>query len=79
MRNDRLAVETRLRRQEALHRDENPLTVHAILDEAVLLRQVAFATDMTGVRDSKNPEGPALVFGTPAWASFLAAAHQRSS
>lgn len=25
------------------------------------------------VRDSKNPDGPALVFPTPAWATFLAA------
>ncbi|MGW4755215.1 DUF397 domain-containing protein [Streptomyces chartreusis] len=25
------------------------------------------------VRDSKNPEGPALVFPTPVWALFVAA------
>ncbi|MBX9397037.1 DUF397 domain-containing protein [Streptomyces sp. TRM72054] len=25
------------------------------------------------VRDSKNPEGPALVFPTPAWAAFVTA------
>ncbi|WP_260216007.1 DUF397 domain-containing protein [Streptomyces gossypii] len=26
------------------------------------------------VRDSKNPHGPALVFGTAAWSSFVTAA-----
>lgn len=25
------------------------------------------------VRDSKNPEGPALLFPTPAWAAFVTA------
>ncbi|MFI8854177.1 DUF397 domain-containing protein [Streptomyces sp. NPDC053499] len=25
------------------------------------------------VRDSKNPHGPALIFGTTAWASFVTA------
>ncbi|MFE6775354.1 DUF397 domain-containing protein [Streptomyces sp. NPDC057702] len=24
------------------------------------------------VRDSKNPDGPALAFSTPAWAAFIA-------
>lgn len=36
--------------------------------------EVASATDLTGVRDSKNPDGPALVFEAPVWASFLGAA-----
>jgi transcriptional regulator with XRE-family HTH domain len=36
----RSQVDTRLRRQEALHRKDNPLRVHAILDEAVLRRPV---------------------------------------
>lgn len=26
-----------------------------------------------GVRDSKNPHGPALTFGSPAWKAFLGA------
>jgi hypothetical protein len=28
--------------------------------------------DPTGVRDSKEPTGPALVFTPPAWRAFLA-------
>lgn len=28
---------------------------------------------LTPVRDSKNPQGPALLFGTSAWASFVTA------
>ncbi|MBV7699012.1 DUF397 domain-containing protein [Streptomyces sp. TRM70350] len=28
---------------------------------------------VTPVRDSKNPEGPALVFPAPAWAAFVTA------
>ncbi|ALC28404.1 MULTISPECIES: DUF397 domain-containing protein [Streptomyces] len=27
--------------------------------------------DLVPVRDSKQPEGPALVFGAPAWAAFV--------
>lgn len=29
--------------------------------------------DIIPVRDSKNPEGPALLFPTPAWAAFVTA------
>ncbi|MBL1073159.1 DUF397 domain-containing protein [Nocardia sp. 2] len=33
--------------------------------------EVAFLSgDAVGVRDSKNPEGPALVFGAREWDSF---------
>ncbi|MGA4881402.1 DUF397 domain-containing protein [Streptomyces lydicamycinicus] len=28
---------------------------------------------LTPVRDSKNPQGPALLFGTSTWASFVTA------
>ncbi|GAB3932363.1 DUF397 domain-containing protein [Micromonospora vulcania] len=28
--------------------------------------------NIVGVRDSKNPDGPALVFSPPAWRSFVA-------
>ncbi|MGY4098182.1 DUF397 domain-containing protein [Nocardia sp. R16R-3T] len=35
--------------------------------------EVAFLTGgRVGVRDSKNPGGPALVFGTGAWKAFTA-------
>lgn len=35
--------------------------------------EVAFlASALVGVRDSKNPEGPALVFGAGEWAAFTA-------
>ncbi|UGT40582.1 DUF397 domain-containing protein [Nocardia yamanashiensis] len=33
--------------------------------------EVAFLADAVGVRDSKNPGGPALVFPNSAWESFL--------
>lgn len=33
--------------------------------------EVALAAGAAGVRDSKNPEGPALVFTGPAWVEFL--------
>lgn len=29
--------------------------------------------DLVPVRDSKDPEGPHLTFGAPAWAAFVAA------
>ncbi|RDI66994.1 DUF397 domain-containing protein [Nocardia pseudobrasiliensis] len=33
--------------------------------------EVAFlATDMVGIRDSKNPTGPALIFSPVAWDAF---------
>jgi hypothetical protein len=28
-------------------------------------------TDVVGVRDSKDPHGPALVFGVEGWAAFV--------
>ncbi|WFB09106.1 DUF397 domain-containing protein [Streptomyces sp. LX-29] len=31
------------------------------------------ATGAVPVRDSKNPDGPALVFATPAWKAFVTA------
>lgn len=34
--------------------------------------QVAPAVDRVLVRDSKNPDGPALTVPTPAWRAFLA-------
>lgn len=33
--------------------------------------EVALASDLAGVRDSKNPDGPALVFTGPTWRGFL--------
>ncbi|HEY6423457.1 MAG TPA: DUF397 domain-containing protein [Pseudonocardiaceae bacterium] len=33
--------------------------------------QVAPAPDRVLVRDSKDPDGPALAFPTPAWRAFL--------
>ncbi|MFI1459411.1 DUF397 domain-containing protein [Nocardia carnea] len=35
--------------------------------------EVAHTADAVGVRDSKNPVGPALVFGPSEWAAFLRA------
>ncbi|WP_348537356.1 DUF397 domain-containing protein [Nocardia carnea] len=35
--------------------------------------EVAQLADGVGVRDSKNPTGPALVFGPTEWAGFLRA------
>lgn len=32
------------------------------------------STTLVGVRDSKNPAGPALVFGSSAWSAFLGSA-----
>nr|WP_324194085.1 DUF397 domain-containing protein [Nocardia blacklockiae] len=34
--------------------------------------EVAFADDVVGVRDSKNPTGPALVFTPAEWDAFTA-------
>lgn len=48
---DEQAVRARLRRQQALHREDNPLVVHAILDEAVLLRQVGDVRTMLSQLD----------------------------
>jgi transcriptional regulator with XRE-family HTH domain len=45
------AVRARLRRQKALQREDNPLVVHAILDEAVLLRQVGDVRTMLSQLD----------------------------
>ncbi|MGI5221196.1 DUF397 domain-containing protein [Nocardia sp. CA-290969] len=40
--------------------------------------EVAFLdSGMVGVRDSKNPSGPALVFASDAWDSFTACANAR--
>jgi hypothetical protein len=33
--------------------------------------EVAFVEDQVGVRDSKDPNGPVLVFSTQEWASLL--------
>ncbi|MCP2165706.1 DUF397 domain-containing protein [Goodfellowiella coeruleoviolacea] len=33
--------------------------------------EVARTPDTTGVRDSKNPDGPHLTFPTTAWQAFL--------
>ncbi|MGM1059752.1 helix-turn-helix domain-containing protein [Saccharothrix sp. Mg75] len=44
------AVDARIRRQEALHR-EDPLVVHAIIDEAVLLRRMGDDQVMAGQLD----------------------------
>lgn len=35
--------------------------------------EVAFLDDAVGVRDSKNPTGPALLFTPAQWSSFTAA------
>mgnify|MGYP001081837172 CR=1 FL=1 len=40
--------------------------------------EVAFAPELVGVRDSKNADGPALVFPGRSWASFLSV-HKRQS
>ena len=34
--------------------------------------EVAFGTGAVGVRDSKNPAGPALVLAADVWAAFAA-------
>ncbi|MCI3933160.1 DUF397 domain-containing protein [Streptomyces sp. AN091965] len=34
--------------------------------------EVADLTGQVGIRDSKNPQGPALLLGRPAWKAFLA-------
>ena len=34
--------------------------------------EVAFLPDAVGVRDSKDPEGPAFVLGPEAWSAFIA-------
>lgn len=34
--------------------------------------EVAFVDGSVAVRDSKNTEGPALIFGAQQWASFVA-------
>ncbi|MEU5552854.1 DUF397 domain-containing protein [Micromonospora sp. NPDC047793] len=36
--------------------------------------EVADLDDAVALRDSKDPNGPALVFGPDAWSSFLAGA-----
>ncbi|MFE9321308.1 DUF397 domain-containing protein [Nocardia sp. NPDC052278] len=37
--------------------------------------EVAFlSNDRVGVRDSKNPSGPALTFSSAEWSAFMAAA-----
>jgi Domain of unknown function (DUF397) len=36
--------------------------------------EVAFAGDAVGVRDSKNPAGPALIFTLGEWDAFLGGA-----
>ncbi|MEU8145889.1 DUF397 domain-containing protein [Nonomuraea sp. NPDC048901] len=36
--------------------------------------QVAFVPDHVAVRDSKDPQGPALIFTLDEWAAFLAGA-----
>ncbi|GIE35875.1 DUF397 domain-containing protein [Actinoplanes italicus] len=33
--------------------------------------EIAFVGQATAVRDSKNPDGPALVFTGPEWDAFL--------
>jgi hypothetical protein len=33
--------------------------------------EVAFLTPRVGVRDSKDPDGPQLIFGTTAWSTFI--------
>lgn len=33
--------------------------------------EVAFAASSVAVRDSKDPDGPALRFGLPGWTGFL--------
>ncbi|WP_306362608.1 DUF397 domain-containing protein [Nocardia sp. CC227C] len=35
--------------------------------------EISFLDGAVGVRDSKNPAGPALMFTTAAWARFTAA------
>ncbi|MEU8075887.1 DUF397 domain-containing protein [Catellatospora citrea] len=41
---------------------------------------VAFTEDRqrVGVRDSKDPDGPILVFGAEAWAAFIADIRQQA-
>ena len=34
--------------------------------------EVAFVDDQVAVRDSKNPSGPALLFGQHEWSAFIA-------
>ncbi|WP_447004948.1 helix-turn-helix domain-containing protein [Saccharothrix isguenensis] len=68
---DEGAAKARLRRQEALHRRENPLTAHAILDEAVLFRRIGDAGIMRSQLDhlvvlgkSRNITIQVMPFGT---------------
>lgn len=36
--------------------------------------EIALVGNGAGIRDSKNPGGPVLIFGAPEWSAFLAAA-----
>ncbi|MBF4999940.1 DUF397 domain-containing protein [Nocardia sp. BSTN01] len=38
--------------------------------------EVAFVDDGVGVRDSKNPTGPALIFTPSEWSTFTASVEQ---
>jgi hypothetical protein len=38
--------------------------------------EVAMLTELTAVRDSKAPAGPALLFKAPQWSSFLTVVKQ---
>lgn len=41
--------------------------------------EIATVIDATAVRDSKNPNGPRLSFGSAGWATFLGRARTDSS
>ncbi|MEV4316497.1 DUF397 domain-containing protein [Actinocrispum sp. NPDC049592] len=36
--------------------------------------EIALVDNGAGIRDSKNPGGPVLIFGAAEWSAFLAAA-----
>lgn len=39
--------------------------------------EVAQAPEVIGVRDSKRPQGPVLLFHSPAWAAFINRSRQQ--
>ena len=41
--------------------------------------EVAVVDRVVGVRDSKDPAGPVLVFGSAAWTAFVAGRHASPS
>jgi hypothetical protein len=58
--------------------DESSLFDHATWHTSTLCSSgtcvaVAFRQDMIGMRDTKDPSGPVLVFSTGEWEAFISA------